>query len=120
MVLVDMANDAAHIVQLWRYVVELAFAIDIQHPALVIQTHAYPTIFHQEARVAAVIKVLRQAKDGDFVFVRFSVPRAELGAVAAFVAVGVQVQRLETVLESGDCNRDVARFGQTSTHLLQT
>ncbi len=69
---------------------------------MVIQTYAYPAIFQKEAWVAAVIKVLRQAEDGDFVFVRFTVPRAELGAVAAFVAVGVEVQRLETVLEAWD------------------
>ncbi len=100
MMLVDMADDAAHIVQLRWYVVELAFAVDVQHPALVIQTYAYPTIFHREARVAAVIKVLRQAEDGDFVFVRFTVPRTELSAVAAFVTVSVEVQRLETVLEA--------------------
>src|SRR5699024_1111634 len=107
MMLVDMADDAAHIVQLRWYVVELAFAVDVQHPALVIQTYAYPTIFHQEAWVAAVIKVLRQAEDGDFVFVRFTVPRTELSAVAAFVTVRVEVQRLETVLEAWDRNGDV-------------
>ena len=66
---------------------------------MVIQTYSYPAIFHKEAWVAAVIKVLRQAEDGDFVFVRFTVPRTELSAVAAFVTVSVEVQRLETVLE---------------------
>ncbi len=57
--------------------------------------------------VAAVIKVLRQAEDGDFVFVWFTVPRTELSAVAAFVTVSVEVQRLETVLEAWDRNGDV-------------
>ena len=104
MMLVNMADNAAHIVQLWRYVVELAFAINVQHPALVIQTYAYPIIFHQEARVAAVIKVLRQTEDGDFVFVRFTVPWTELSTDTAFVAVGIKVQRLETVLEARNRN----------------
>ena len=50
---------------------------------------------------------MRQAEDGDFVFVWFTVPRTELSAVAAFVTVSVEVQRLETVLEAWDRNGDV-------------
>ena len=74
---------------------------------MVIQTYAHPVIFHQEARVAAVIKILRQAKDGDFVFVWSAIPWAELGTVTTFVAVGIEVECLETVLESWNRNRDV-------------
>lgn len=72
-----------------------------------------------EAWVAAVIKVLRQAEDGA---VRFTVPpRTELSAVAAFVTVSVEVQRLETSSwKPGTAMETLARFGQTSAHLLQT
>jgi hypothetical protein len=59
-----------------------------------------------------------QAK-GDFVFIWFALPRAELGAVAAFVAEGVKMQGLVAILEPGTAIETLARFGQTSTHLLQ-
>ncbi len=39
---------------------------------------------------------------------------------SAFVTVSVEVQRLETVLEAWTAMETLARFGQTSTHLLQT
>ncbi len=100
MMLVDMADDAAHIVQLRWYVVELAFAVDVQHPALVIQTYAYPTIFHQKPGLLLLSKSCDRLKTVILSFVRFTVPRTELSAVAAFVTVSVEVQRLETVLEA--------------------
>ncbi len=39
-----------------------------------------------------------------------------LSAVAAFVTVSVEVQRLETVWKPGTAMETLARFGQTSTH----
>ncbi len=56
--------------------------------------------FDKKTRVGAVAEILGQAKDGDFVFVWFALPRAELGAVTAFVAEGVKVQGLVAILLS--------------------
>jgi hypothetical protein len=48
-----------------------------------------------------------RVEDRDLVLVRAALPWAKLGAIAAFIAVGIDVQRLRTVLEAGHRNRDI-------------
>ena len=96
-----MADNAAHIGKRWRYVVKLAAFVDIQQPDPIVLSYVNLVRFDKKTRVGAVAEILGQAKDGDFVFVWFALPRAELGAVTAFVAEGVKVQGLVAILEPG-------------------
>lgn len=94
-----MADNAAHIGKRWRYVVKLAAFVDIQQPDPIVLPHVNLVRLDKKTRVRAVAEILGQTKEGDFVFVWLALPWAELGAVTAFVAEGVKVQGLVTILE---------------------
>ena len=104
MMSVHMADNAAHLLQLRRHLLKLAVTIDLQLVKLAVLPYADLCAIHQEPWIGAVGKVLRQAVDRHLVFVWLTLPRTELGAVAAFVAVSVQVQGLETILEARNGN----------------
>ena len=91
MMTINVADDATHRVKLWWNLRELAFVVQRQQPGFVVLTDVYLIALHEEPRVTAVAKILRQAKHGDFVFVRFTLLRTELSAVTAFITEGVEV-----------------------------
>lgn len=95
-----MADNAAHVGKRWRYVVKLTAFVDIQQPDPIVLS--YVNWFASTRKPGLVLLPKSSAaKDGDFVFVWFALPRAELGAVTAFVAEGVKVQGLVAILEPG-------------------
>ena len=109
--LMNMAYDAAHGVQPGWNLFKLAAIVNFQLPRLIVLTHLDADAFDKESGISAVDKILLQAEHGNFVFVRFSLPWTELGAIAAFVAISVQMQRLEAILEAryGDGNIGAVR-----------
>lgn len=107
MMLMNVADDAAHGIQLRRYFSELTSLVDIQQPGHAILTHVDALLLHEKTRITAVVEILFEAKNGDLVLIGFSLPWAELRAVAAFVAVRVEVQRLKAVVEPRYRNGDV-------------
>lgn len=54
----NMAYDAAHGVQLGRYLVKLAAVVNFQLPRLVVLTHFDAGARDEEARIGAVDKIL--------------------------------------------------------------
>ena len=59
--LMNMAYDAAHGIQLSRYLVKLAAVVYFQLPRLVVLTHFDAGARDEEARIGAVDKILLQA-----------------------------------------------------------
>ena len=104
----DMADDAAHVAKgCWR-ILDPALGVYGQAIGLATLTHPqFATVSQIETGVAAVVEVLGQAEDGDLVLIGLALPGAELGAVAALVAVGIQVQGLELILEARYGDGDV-------------
>ena len=89
MMVVNMANDAAHVFQLRGNIIKLALFINMQMPDLLTLSNADVIVIDKESWVGAVGKIFWQAVDGNFVFVRFSLPRTELRTVATLVAVSI-------------------------------
>lgn len=98
------AGDAAQVRQLWRRIFHHASRVDSQLRHLAVLAHGEFASLDQKAWIAAVGKVLRQTEIADPVFVRATLPWAKLRAIAAFIAIGINVQRLCTVLEAGHRN----------------
>ena len=106
-VLMDVADNAAHRLQLRRHMIEMAIRIDIQLPPLVMLADIDALVIDEKAGIVASEEILFEAEEGHFVLIGLALPRAELRAVAAFVAPGIQMQGLETVVEAGDRQRDI-------------
>mgnify|MGYP004715942647 CR=1 FL=1 len=107
MVLMDMADNATNRIQLRWNVPELTPVVNVELPGTIVLTDVNAMAIDEEPGIAAVDKILLQTEDGGFVFVGFPPPRTELGAVSAFIAVRIKVQRLIAILKARYRHREV-------------
>ena len=119
MVKLNVLHDAGQIAKLSRHATYLTLLIYRGGMYLAIMTHGDFRAFYQKAGVGTVSKVLRQIEDGHFVFVRTTLPWAELRTVATLITVRINVQCLITVFKAGHWDRDIGTV-RAYIHALAT